>query len=171
MASYAYVEDNSIVSIHDNLPQNWKNISNFYALRSDETTLNEAGWYTIIKTHIEDVPGFVRGEPQYIFKDSQAHEIIPLIMLNEQSSHLIGPSDEQSQMIHKAMWSEVRRIRDEKMREFEWRYVRYYREQRLGNLTTDDVNALDVYMQQLADITSTFQHPFDVVWPEWNKKE
>lgn len=169
MASYAYVENNIIVSVHDQLPQNWKNISNFYALVGDERTLNQSGWYTIIKTHIPHDPRYTTTTPQYVLKDNGVYEIVELLLSEPQSSDYI--TEEQARSIHQTEWSEVRSTRDQKMRDFEWKYNRYYREQRLGTPTTDQLNDLDIYMQQLADITSAFQHPSDVVWPQWNNKQ
>jgi hypothetical protein len=53
------------------------------------------------------------------------------------------------------------------MRNFEWRYVRYERQQRLNLTVTDDITAMDQYMQALADITE--QTDLDnLQWPVYN---
>lgn len=57
--------------------------------------------------------------------------------------------------------------RDSRMVDFEWRYERHARELRLGMLPTDDLAALDVYMQALSEITDQADFPNDIVWPEF----
>lgn len=61
-------------------------------------------------------------------------------------------------------WISIRQLRDELMKNFEWRYTRYERQVRLGISPTDDISKLDEYMQQLADIT-TLEDPFNIQWP------
>lgn len=59
----------------------------------------------------------------------------------------------------------VRRERDARMADFEWRYARNAREARLGLAESDATKALDGYMQALAAITEQEGFPADVVWP------
>lgn len=59
----------------------------------------------------------------------------------------------------------VRRERDARMADFEWRYARNAREARLGLAASDAIKALDGYMQALAAITEQEGFPTDVVWP------
>lgn len=59
----------------------------------------------------------------------------------------------------------VRRERDARMTDFEWRYARNAREVRLGLPETDAIAALDGHMQALAAITEQEGFPADVVWP------
>lgn len=46
-----------------------------------------------------------------------------------------------------------------------WRYERQARELRLGIKTTDNLAALDTYVQALADITAQNGFPFTINWP------
>jgi hypothetical protein len=48
--------------------------------------------------------------------------------------------------------NKMRARRDEMMKEFEWRYARYHRQVRLGLPPTDNLAAMDTYMQALADL-------------------
>lgn len=50
MANYAHIEDEKITGVYDLYPDNWRNISNFYLLANDSTTLRSLGWRTIVKT-------------------------------------------------------------------------------------------------------------------------
>lgn len=62
------------------------------------------------------------------------------------------------------LWSEIRRIRDQKIKDVEWRYNRYARQVRLNVTPTDDISDLDTYIQALADITEQ-EDPTDITWP------
>ena len=62
------------------------------------------------------------------------------------------------------LWAEIRRLRDEKINEVEWRYNRYARETRLEITPTDDITVLDTYVQALADITEQ-EDPTNITWP------
>lgn len=73
-------------------------------------------------------------------------------------------TQEQIQAEISDKWVEIRFNRDELMKQFEWRYVRYHREVRLGVTPTDNINDLDTYMQALADITNQTD-PFNILWP------
>lgn len=64
-----------------------------------------------------------------------------------------------------AKWDEVRKQRDELMSAMDWRILRNQRETRMQVNTTDNIEALDQYMQSLADITNQ-QDPFNILWPE-----
>lgn len=63
----------------------------------------------------------------------------------------------------------VREQRDAKMAAFQWRLERYARQTRLGLPTTDTQEALDIYMQALADITEYPGFPWEdseqIPWP------
>lgn len=62
------------------------------------------------------------------------------------------------------LWDEIRRIRDQKIADIEWRYNRYARHQRLSIAQIDDISVLDAYVQALADIT-TQEDPTNITWP------
>lgn len=47
MTVYAYVVDGKVDSVYDKLPDNWKNISNFFALEGEDKYLESLGWYKI----------------------------------------------------------------------------------------------------------------------------
>lgn len=80
MANFAYVENNNIVELHDNLPTNWKNISNFFTLVDETEYLQSLGWYVVVKDTREiDETQYYRGDPTYQFVDNQVVENIPQI--------------------------------------------------------------------------------------------
>lgn len=59
----------------------------------------------------------------------------------------------------------ARQIRDLKIKQVTWRYERHARQVRLGKPPTDDIAALDTYVQALADIPQQSEFPWDVEWP------
>ena len=61
-------------------------------------------------------------------------------------------------------WNTVRKQRDEKIKEVEWRYSRFYRHERLGLPQIDSIQNLDTYIQALADITKQ-TNPYAIIWP------
>lgn len=66
--------------------------------------------------------------------------------------------DEQAQ--------EVRSKRDRLIVKEDWRYARYASEIRQGLTPSDDINALDAYVQALRDIPTQEGFPWNVEWPE-----
>jgi len=61
-------------------------------------------------------------------------------------------------------WKEIRKQRDEKIREIEWRITRNLSEQRLGITPTELLGPIDSYIQELRDITKQ-PDPFNINWP------
>jgi hypothetical protein len=59
----------------------------------------------------------------------------------------------------------ARQRRDSLVSATAWRYERHSRELRLGLKPTDDLTALDTYMQSLADLTKQAGFPESITWP------
>lgn len=59
----------------------------------------------------------------------------------------------------------VRGERDRRIADLAWRYERHARELRLGLPPTDDLTALDDYIQALADVPEQAGFPHTVDWP------
>lgn len=72
---------------------------------------------------------------------------------------------ERPELEDEAIAVRMRHLRDELMASFSWRIERYNREVRLGLEITDDLQVLDAYMQQLADITEQDEFPHVINWP------
>ena len=49
MATYAHIENNIITGVYDLIPNNWRNISNFYVLAENFDDIRSLGWRTIQK--------------------------------------------------------------------------------------------------------------------------
>jgi hypothetical protein len=170
MSNFAFVENNQIVTIQAFLPDNWRNVSGFDKLDND--SIKSFGWYPINKenliydeeTHeIESTEYKIENNDVYAYYKLKLKEI-----LSEEEKQNILQSQALGFLQRK--WNEVREERDQKMKEFDWRYIRYEREQRLGLPTTDNISVLDDYAQQLADVTNQ-PDPMHISWPTYNGSE
>jgi hypothetical protein len=166
MANFALVENDTITGIYDDLPQNWGRVSNLYLLSNETDHLKTLGWYKIRRQDPEYDPNVkMPGKLSYIFTGTEVietNEILdrppePPAKTAEQLA-----AEEQARIENQ--WSVVRRQRDQLMRDNDWRYLRYQRQQRTGTATADDLAKVDAYMQALADITSQVD-PYNIIWP------
>ncbi len=66
--------------------------------------------------------------------------------------------------IHNATIS-VRRERDIRIKDIQWRIERNQRELRLGLELTDSTQILDQYIQDLCNVPEQAGFPFEVEWP------
>ena len=165
MPMFAYVENNTISQLTDGLPQNWRNISNFSSLENDIEYLNTLGWQVVEKiTPNYDPTTQQLTNWQYKLNNGTVTfepDIEPIVLPTPEEIAAAEAANLAAQ------WLAVRQDRDQRMRDFEWRYTRYYRQQRLNiNPTTDQISNLDTYMQSLADITQQTD-PFNIVWPTY----
>jgi hypothetical protein len=155
MSNWAYIENNQIIGLYFDLPDNWRNISNFFALADNPELLQTLGWYPVVQVVPEYDPDSQElGDPVH---EVSTNSVIETYLIRE----IIRP--EQSTLIN-LQWEEIRKTRDKIMSENDWRYNRYDRQLRLGNTCTDNLVELDNFMQNLADVTSQAD-PFNVVWP------
>jgi hypothetical protein len=161
MANYAYIEDLQFVELHDALPTNWKNISNFYVLTEEE--IKPLGWHKLEKVipEYDSQTQKLGNERHYILNDIayETYEVVDIPTIVQTPP----PTQEE---LDARQWDIVRQLRDELMQNFEWRYNRYEREVRLNLTPSDNLENMDAYMQSLADITNQ-EDPFNITWPEY----
>ena len=161
MSNWAYVENNQVVDLYFDLPNNWRNISNFYALVDNPEFLQTLGWYPVVQIIPEYDPSSQElGVPVH---EISTDSVIETYLIRE----IIRP--DQATIIN-IQWNEIRKTRDKIMFENDWRYNRYNRQLRLGNTCTDNLMELDAFMQNLADITNQAD-PFNIVWPVLNNAQ
>ena len=60
---------------------------------------------------------------------------------------------------------EVRAKRDRLIAQEDWRYARYASEIRQGLTPSDDIEALDAYIQALRDVPQQNGFPYEIEWP------
>jgi len=165
MANYAQVENEQIVGIYDDLPQNWRNISNFPVFAVDyPTQFAELSWYIIQKITPQYNPETQKlGDYYHYYENNVVYETRYVVELPPPPPPPGPPPPPDPD----AQWNVIREERDKLMAEFDWRYLRYDRQVRLGLTPSDDLNAMDVYMQALADITLQ-PDPFNITWPTYD---
>lgn len=156
MIKWALIQDGKISEIYDMLPDSWANISNFYVI-TDEDFLKSLGWYSFEDTPPIYDPTTHTSSVSYTFENGV---VTSNYTVESITNPIVPPSEEELE------WEKVRQKRDQLMKDFEWRYTRLERQKRLSLSTTDSIEKLDKYMQDLADITSQ-NNPFGVVWPEY----
>ena len=138
----------------------------------DDTPIQRIVDGEIIDLTIYDlaVDGLVElGDFEYI--DHEKKEIIELEPEDPDTDRRLvelGRITEEERLIRAG--HRVRNKRDDLITELDWRYTRYYSEQRQGLDPTDDIAELDAYIQALRDIPQQEGFPDDVVWPEEPKK-
>jgi hypothetical protein len=168
MANYAYVENEIIQSVYDNYPPNWRNISNFEVfVRDYPDQLNGLGWYTLVKVIPEYNPATQKLDtPFQYFENGIAYESYH-VYDNPQPEPPEPEPEPTPEELLELRWAMIRQDRDNLMNDFAWRYERYDRQVRLNIEPTDNLAAMDAYMQALADITLQ-PDPYNIIWPSYN---
>lgn len=168
MANFAFVIEQKIEGVYDLLPQNWKNISNFCAL-DDWDYLNSLGWYKLEKITPEYSSMTQKlGKPIHYFENNIAYETYEVEEVPVIEPIVQVPSNDYSEFdSYTGMtWEKIREKRNQLMADFEWRYTRYHRNERLGLTQIDDLQKMDEYMKALADITLQTD-PNNILWPNY----
>lgn len=154
MANFAFVENSQIFGVYDFLPQNWKNISNFYLI-DDWNKLNELGWYKIEKI-IPDyhISVYKIDNPKHHFENGIAYETYDLIELPKEKE----PSP----------WDLIIQERDKRIHNFQWRIMRYQTEIGSGMEPTENIDEMNLYIDSLNRVTEQ-SDVTNIVWPEYTE--
>jgi hypothetical protein len=160
MTVYANLVHNEVKGVYDNIPKFWNGQNNFDILcKNDPNCMKENGFVKIIRdtrfydstTHsMSDFPIYTVSNGE-VYEYREIYEIPPII----------PPSREE-------LLVNIRVERDKRMNLFEWRYNRYERQLRLGISTTDNIEAMDLYMQSLANITEQ-EDLTNIIWPSYQE--
>jgi hypothetical protein len=146
MTVYANLVENEVAGVYDLLPLSLRQLN--------EEQLRENGFVKIVRdtTPFNVETHKMSDFPWYSVENGNVieHREIFEIPIPTRDDLLFG----------------VRLERDRKMADFQWRYERYARQVRLGIPTTDNLAAMDAYMQALADIT-TIEDLNNLVFPEY----
>jgi len=111
------------------------------------------------------MPFYIDTESKVHFIDDSSYEyMLPsgsTVITDEDAAELQKPAAQTTEDLA----ASARVKRDSLIEAFAWRVERYSREVRLNITTTDDITALDAYMQALADIPEQNGFPSDITWP------
>lgn len=164
MTVYANIVNNEIVGVYDLLPSSWNGHDNFNNKCLEDTNFMKSnGFVKIVKQQYEfnSSTHKLSEFPTYRLEDGEVIEEREVLLL-------VGSALTEVNNSSPIELNEIRKLRDEKMKEFDWRYHRYMRQSRLGIETTDNLESLDAYMQSLADVT-TQSDLNNIVWPIYQK--
>lgn len=180
MAKFAYVENNIVIETCDILPTNWRNISNLRNLENYPAELDALGWKPVQKIPVSYNP-VTQTIVNYIYtynNDQVFEEAVVEYKPGFDSNPGGGggggspapviPPEVIEQENNLYRWNLVRAQRDQFMKDFEWRYTRYYRHERLELPQIDNIPDMDNYMKALADITLQ-PDPGNIVWPAYTQ--
>lgn len=150
MKKYCYIENNEITLINQDLPVNWKNISNFYTFSDD--ILKMYGWLPLTVEN-ENKPVFVSSS--YIIEEDRVREVV--ITRDKTPEEIEEDENKELEM----QWYQVRSQRDEMLKQSDLLVLI----DRWESLSTERKEEIRNYRQALRDIPETFQDPTQVVWP------
>ena len=160
MTVYANVVDGEVKGVYDLIPKFWNGQNNFHILcNNDAEFMKNNGFVKIIRDTTQFDPSAYRMSdyPTYSVSDGEVYEHRALISITPPQP----PTRDE-------LLAPIRIQRDKLMADFEWRYTRHARQVRLGVTPTDDITALDAYMQALADITNQTDLT-NIVWPTYQE--
>lgn len=163
MAHYATIEDNTVTGVYDLLPQNWKNISNFYALKDDTEYLNSLGWRTVVKVNPDYNPDTQRlGNPYYTIENDQVIERIEVIDLPKPPEPVQLTEEEiaaQNLALHNQAIEKLRIKRDKLLQETDYTQLSDVMALNGTELTTQ----FQIYRQTLRDLPAQYESDLSFV--------
>jgi hypothetical protein len=142
MANWALVENGTIVTVCDNLPRNWQNISGFYHLESDLQRLADLGWLPVTKQHQTYDPNWqmVMGE----IHELQDGAVIETLILKDREPPVVAERE-----------AFLRRLRNERNRQLaqtDWTML----EDAKDNLGEELYNKYKTYRQLLRNLPEKY---------------
>lgn len=109
----------------------------------------------------KSIPDDALDIPDALYARFQSAEISRFDVVNGDVVEYVLPPPTNDELA-----ASIRAVRDRKIADIAWRYERTARQERLGITPTDNISALDAYVQALADITLQATFPQSVEWPE-----
>lgn len=141
---YILIENNTVKGYPTTLPQNWKDVSNFYLL--DQEKLRQYGWFPV-----RVVPA---NKSENDVVTGQRFEIGTTEVV--QYEEIRQKTNEEIQTETNIRWENIRVQRDRLLLECDWT--------QLADVNLTNINEWKTYRQALRDIT-TQSDPKNVVWP------
>ncbi len=150
MANFAHIENGVITGLYDQLPTNWRNISNFYTLESETDYIHSLGWRTVVKDNTPiDTNTHYKGEPSYNIVNDDVVETIPQYQIQQPDLSAL----------HISAMVYLREKRDRLLKETDF--------SQLSDVVTLNGTALTqayiTYRQQLRDLPSQYENDSNFV--------
>ena len=151
MKKYCYIENGELTLINQDLPNVWKNVSNFYLLPGE--IVKTYGWLPLVVEN-ENKPVFVSSS--YVIEENLVREVI---VTRDKTQEEI---EEEAVRELEMGWNLVRSQRDEMLQQSDLLVLI----DKWETLSEERKNEIRIYRQALRDIPQTFETPESVVWPE-----
>lgn len=151
MQKYCYIENGEIVQINQDLPNVWKNVSNFYLLPDE--IIKTYGWLPLV---VENENKSVFVSSSYVIEENLVREVI---VTRDKTQEEI---EEEAVRELEIGWNQVRSQRDEMLQQSDLLVLI----DKWETLSEERKNEIRIYRQALRDIPQTFETPESVVWPE-----
>ena len=148
---YAEINNDTIIKIHNVLPESWNNISNLYAIEEGE--LYDLSWSGNPDCRFYPVEETPRPEYNSLYEISD-----PTYTIND-TNHKVVQSWTNTPVSNDRAWEVVRQRRNQKLYSTDWTQLPD------SPLNEQQKNLAALYRQQLRDITEQ-SDPFNIVWPE-----
>lgn len=158
MTKFAYVENNNVVELFDELPTSWRNISGLKHLENNTLELNNLGWYEVESNEISIDPTVeaITGV-SYVYEDNKVKQVINVSNITD-----IYTPEQLKSMILK----DLRDIRNRLLTDSDWTQLND-----VVKLNSSETNSSwENYRQQLRDLPSLYNDTeltniSQVVWP------
>ena len=146
MANWVHIENNEIVEQHEQLPQNWKNISGLNLAVNDLPFLKSVGWYSVTKQHesYDESTHYVSGYNYEI----RENDVLETIVLTERES----APEEEFFVLKSRFIEELRKKRNELLVSSDWSQLQDVQ----NKFDEHTKNKWIVYRQALRDIVQVY---------------
>lgn len=164
MANFAHIENDTITGVYDLIPDNWRNVSNFYVMQNDTEYLRSLGWRTIKKTTpVYDVYTQRLGNPIHNIVEDEVYETYEVIDLPK-APEVQPLTAEQTQEVLLGYHNEAMRI----LREKRDAYLKATDYTQLADIIKKNGETLTLqyeeYRQALRDLPSVYENNLDFTY-------
>lgn len=143
---YIYVENNQIAGNPEELPRNWKNVSNFYLLNDEQ--LKSYGWYPFRFVEADILPNQFYDGSDFVIEENEVVEY----------QKVRNKTQEEIDNEIQSTWRAIRGRRNDLLLKCDWTQLSD------APLTEEVKQSWIDYRQELRDITLQTD-PFNIVWP------
>lgn len=163
MANYAHIENNEITGVYDSLPDNWRNISNFYVLAENFDDVRPLGWRIVQKTADPTINTDIEkyGELSHTIIDDEVIEtrLVIQIPVIETPDNTISEEEQYSAKVdrHNRIMNDLREKRNKLLSETDYTQLADIISKNGTELTQQFAD----YRQLLRDLPSLYESNLD----------
>lgn len=145
MTLYAYVEDNEVKEVYNELPPNWKNISGFNHFATDTVGLQTHDWYIVKEERPNYDPArYTLSEPIFSFENQQ-------VIARYTATEIVIEVDIPAELQRRFMIL-LREERERRLKASDWTMMTDV----VKKQSEAWISAWEIYRQQLRDLPNQF---------------